>query len=101
MKKKKKNYIQKNDKLEIDIDKIKFNNSLKYKISKEDLIKCNENIINDFKMILENVLEKENKDEIKNVIYTGNNFKFKIFEHILYEYFPENICEHIFDEDIF
>ena len=87
-------------KLEINIDKIKFNNSLKYKISKEDLIKCNENIINDFKMILENVLEKENKNEIKNVIYTGNNFKFKIFEEILFEKFDKNICISIFDEEL-
>ncbi len=97
---KKKLYSNNNDKLEINIDKIKFNYSLKYKISKEDLIKCNENIINDFKMILENVLENENKDEIKNVIYTGNNFKFRIFEEILFDYFPKNICESIFDEEL-
>ena len=50
-------------------------------------------------MILENVLENENKDEIKNVIYTGNNFKFKIFEEILLKKFP-NICESIFDEEL-
>ena len=43
---------------------------------------------------------KEHFEEIKNVIYTGNNFKFKIFEKILFDYFPKNICESIFDEEL-
>ena len=51
-------------------------------------------------MILENVLKDENKDEIENVFYTGNNFKFKIFEEILFDYFPKNICKSIFDEEL-
>ena len=100
---KKKLYSNNKDKIEIKIDRFKYSFSLKYKKSKvdlENLIKCNETIINDFKKILENVLEKGNKDEIKNVIYTGNNFKFKIFEEILFEYFPKNICESIFDEEL-
>ena len=97
---KKKLYSNNKDKIEINIDKFKYNFSLKYEISKEKLKIEIENIIDDFKKILKNVLENENKDEIKNVIYTGNNFKFKIFEEILFEYFPKNICESIFDEEL-
>ncbi len=93
-------YSNKKDKLEINIDKIKFSFSLKYEISKEYLLKGIENIIDDFNKILKDILENENKDEIKNVIYTGNNFKFKIFEEILFDYFPKNICESIFDEEL-
>jgi len=93
-------YSNNKDKLEINIDRFKFGIPLKYKIDKDYLIIGIENIIDDFKNILENVLENENKDEIKNVIYTGNNFKFKIFEEILFEYFPKNICESIFDEEL-
>ena len=103
---KKKLYSNNKDKIEINIDKFKYNFKLKYEKSKEnleDLIKGNENennIINDFKKILENLLENENKNEIKNVIYTGNNFKFKIFEEILFDYFPKEKCESIFDEEL-
>jgi molecular chaperone DnaK (HSP70) len=93
-------YSNNKEKIEIKIDRFKYSFSLKYEISKENLIIGIENIIDDFNKILKDVLENENKDEIKNVIYTGNNFKFKIFEHILYDYFPENICEHIFDEEL-
>ena len=97
---KKKLYSNNKDKIEINIDKFKYNFSLKYEISKEKLKIEIENIIDDFKKILKNVLENENKDEIKNVIYTGNNFKFRIFEEILFEYFPKEKCESIFDEEI-
>ena len=69
-------------------------------MDKDNLIIGIENIIDDFNNILKNILENENKDEIKNVIYTGNNFKFKIFEEILFEYFPKNICTSIFDEEL-
>ena len=92
-------YSNNKDKLEINIDRFKFGIPLKYKIDKVHLITGIENIINDFKKILDDVLENENKDEIENVIYTGNNFKFKIFEEILFDYFP-NICESIFDEEL-
>ena len=93
-------YSNNKDKLEINIDRFKFGIPLKYKIDKDYLIIGIENIIDDFNNILKDVLENENKDEIKNVIYTGNNFKFKIFEEILFEYFPKNICESIFDEEL-
>ena len=93
-------YSNNKDKLEINIDRFKFGIPLKYKIDKDDLIIGIKNIINDFKMILKDVLENENKDEIKNVFYTGNNFKFKIFEEILFEKFDKNICKSIFDEEL-
>jgi hypothetical protein len=97
---KKKLYSNNKDKIEINIDKFKYTFSLKYEISKDKLKIEIENIIDDFKKILKNVLENENKDEIKNVIYTGNNFKFRIFEEILFEYFPKEKCESIFDEEL-
>ena len=93
-------YSNKKDKLEINIDRFKFGIPLKYEKDKDYLIIGIEKIIDDFNNILKDVLENENKDEIKNVIYTGNNFKFKIFEEILFEYFDKNICESIFDEEL-
>ena len=93
-------YSNNKDKLEINIDRFKFGIPLKYKIDKDDLIIGIENIIDEFNKILQDVLENENKDEIKNVFYTGNNFKFRIFEEILFEKFDKNICKSIFDEEL-
>jgi len=98
--KKKELYTNNKDKLEINIERFKYGLTLKNEIEKDYLLIAIEDIIDEINDILKNILENVNKDEIKNVIYTGNNFKFKIFEHILYDYFPENICEHIFDEEL-
>ena len=91
-------YSNNKDKLEIKIDKFQFGCSLNYKIDKDNLLISIENIIDEFNNLLKDILKDGKKDEIKNVIYTGNNFKFKIFEEILFDYFPRNICESIFDE---
>ena len=93
-------YSNNKDKLEINIDRFKFGIPLKYEKDKDYLLIGIENIIDDFNKILDDVLENENKDEIENVIYTGNNFKFKIFEEILFEKFGKNICKSIFDEEL-
>ena len=93
-------YSNNKDKLEINIERFKYGLTLKYEINKDYLIIAIEDIIDEINKILKNILENVNIDEIKNVIYTGNNFKFKIFEEILFEYFPKDICEHIFDEEL-
>ena len=98
--KKKELYTNNKDKLEINIEKFKYGLTLKYEIEKDYLLIAIEDIIDEINNILKNILENVNKNEIKNVIYTGNNFKFKIFEEILYDYFDKNICEHIFDEEL-
>jgi len=95
---KKKLYL--NNKLNIKIEKFKYGLTLKYEMDKDYLLIAIGDIITEINNILKNILKNVNKDEIKNVIYTGNNFKFKIFEEILYDYFPKNICEHIYDEEL-
>ena len=93
-------YLNNNNKLEINLENIQYNLTLKYEINKEDLIKNIKFIKEEFNNILIDILKNVNKDEIKNVIYTGNNFKLKIFEEVLYQHFSENICESIFDEKL-
>ena len=93
-------YLNNNNKLEINIENIYLKLTLKYEINKEDLMESIKFMKDEFNNILMDVLKNVNKDEIKNVIYTGNNFKFKIFEEVLHQHFSENICESIFDEKL-
>jgi len=94
---KKKLFLNDKNNLEINIENFKHNKPLKYELDKEDLLLTIEDILDGFENIIINILKNVNKEEIKNVICIGNNFKFIIFKNILFEYFPEKICEFIFE----
>ena len=93
---KKKLFLNDKNNLEINIE-FKHNKPLKYELDKEDLLLTIEDILDGFEKIIINILKNVNKEEIKNVICIGNNFKFIIIKKILFEYFPEKICEFIFE----
>ena len=95
---KKKLFSNSKDKLEINIENFKYNKPLNYELDNKDKILLTiEDILDVFNNIIENIKENVNEEEIKNVICIGNNFKFIIFKNILFEYFPEKICEFIFE----
>ena len=91
--------------LNIEIESIKYNRDLNYEMKNNYLKEIFNEIKVDFKNLLDEVIEvvENKKEEIKKVIYTGNNFKLHYFVNFLhdyfFDYFGENRCESIFDEE--
>ena len=95
---KKKLFSNNKDKLEINIENFKHNKPLKYELNdKDEILLTIDDILEGFENIIKNILEDVNKEEIKNVICIGNNFKFIIIKNILFQYLPEELCEFIFE----